>query len=1065
MDEFRFWQKQKLYLQVPEKAHRVLLFLLGILLFILLRLWYVAAEVHESAKEEFNKTRKKSSITSAERGTIRDRFGLLLAGNTTDFRVSIVWSEMKDIPQTFVDKSGKRRPLRKEYIKKLSELLSNELLLDPLVIEDQIHSHAALWDTVPFIIKSGLNEEEYYRLKFLEKDYPGLSVERIPRRIYPFKKTGCHAVGYLGKMPKASYDSIIMEKHKLSEYLKEAERGLDIEPPEELNIGSFFEAKRRYIDLEEKAYSLADACGITGVEAAFEGELRGFWGKRNFLADAKGQFVKELPGFRPPISGKRVILSLSIELQEFCEQLLALSEKERAQKSRATNVNEPAIRGGAIVAVEPLTGSVVALASFPRFDPNDFSSPDREKKARWVESEGYIAKVWDGTLPLFREHYVGQKFKTEETFLSWQQFLDLIVPPTSGIFEILKEDAPLHTVFDALCAFEDLQKRALQISPKELVELLEQKGEDSFPDNREEVKILCRFFSPLEASKEKLLALDLSHLLIFPEECTKELRENIGDFTIGEWRRLSIEASSFKNEIRKECRKSFHDNEFRKWRREHEKGYLADIRKIEREKHRAPQPYLELLQRQEKIQFDAFWKKHHASLLAAKLLEKKKPEFLYEQALKIDPSYLLPFLEALKTYDDHTWELLCHYEGLGGTQGKNLIATFLRAWGASPLRSFAFGVPQAQGSIFKLVTAYAGLKQRYEEGGATSLSDLSLQKIEDRTFTLQNNTYVGSFLDGRPIPQLYKGGRIPKSLHHAIGRCDLFRAIEYSSNPYFSLLAAEYLHSPDQLLEAARDFGYGKKTGIMLPSEAAGNLPDDIRSNRTGLYAFAIGQHTLLTTPLQTAMMLSAISNGGKLLCPNIVHLVAGRDLDIGRAIKAKGGKFPYQQDLLRLGIAFPLFLPPIAETGDAEITEYEPQVNGEIFLPPLVREALYEGMGRAIGRLYGDEKTERLKISNPKMYRDFLLQKGHFFGKSSTAEIIERVGITFSPPPLSSHVWFGAIAEEGKAFSFHDDFGKEELVVVVYLRFGGYGKEAAPLAAAVCEKWREIKKEHAAPQ
>ena len=41
------------------------------------------------------------------------------------------------------------------------------------------------------------------------------------------------------------------------------------------------------------------------------------------------------------------------------------------------------------------------------------------------------------------------------------------------------------------------------------------------------------------------------------------------------------------------------------------------------------------------------------------------------------------------------------------------------------------------------------------------------------------------------------------------------------------------------------------------------------------------------------------------------------------------------------------------------------------------------------------------------------------------------------------------------------DEFGQPELIVVIHLRYGGYGKEAAPLAAQIVKKWREIKRKY----
>ncbi len=113
--------------------------------------------------------------------------------------------------------------------------------------------------------------------------------------------------------------------------------------------------------------------GKSGIEAEFEEELRGFFGKKTFEVDQKGQFIRELAGGKAPVPGQQVVLSLSAELQQFAEELLAESEKERdgrifgidpADKKRKI-LKQPWIKGGAIVALDPNNGEVLALASFP----------------------------------------------------------------------------------------------------------------------------------------------------------------------------------------------------------------------------------------------------------------------------------------------------------------------------------------------------------------------------------------------------------------------------------------------------------------------------------------------------------------------------------------------------------------------------------------------------------------------------------------------------------------------------------------------------------------------------
>ncbi len=144
------------------------------------------------------------------------------------------------------------------------------------------------------------------------------------------------------------------------------------------------------------------------------------------------------------------------------------------------------------------------------------------------------------------------------------------------------------------------------------------------------------------------------------------------------------------------------------------------------------------------------------------------------------------------------------------------------------------------------------------------MSELNPLVMVDDKKEVGKNWIVGYTESGKTIPRHYKGGILPRSDHAGVGKINLVTAIAASSNPYFSLLALEHLDDPDELLEAARQFGYGSRTGIELPGETSGNLPKDIAYNRSGLYSFAIGQHTLLGTPLQSAVMFSAVANGGR---------------------------------------------------------------------------------------------------------------------------------------------------------------------------------------------------------
>lgn len=1099
---------------IPLKANKLLYILLSLLVLLGLRIWHLSVIQHEKRCEDAFKPRKKIVIEPSERGTIRDRFNILLAANKIEYRLAVIYSQIREVPAFAFQKDAQgvrtKRYLRKDYIKALAKVIAKEADLDEEHIADLIHSHAALYDSIPFILKHGLTEREYFRLKALEKDYPGLEVQRVPKRYYPRGKVGAHLIGYLGPMQKERYDKLICDIRTLSEYVKHRELGLDVEAPEGQKVTTFHEAKRKLFELQERAYTINDDIGVLGAEASFEEELRGYFGKRVYFSDAKGNFVRPMPGGHPSFTGKRLLLSISIELQEFAEKLLAQSELDRdvaslREKSMQKDPQkEPWMRGGAIVAMDPHTGDVFCMASYPRFNPNDFAR-QRDKKAeedalRWIENEVYLAKVWDRSLPLVRElvKESSSEWYTEEKYLDWNSYLEFILPANSPVLQKLSDEKPILDLIVFQRAFDEILKRAPTLSAQDVMQFLgraSNEGDLSLfqGDIARYQEILAPWFQGLKDVKEKLLLLDLTRLVVSHEDFSPELARAIGSLSIEEFRTLSTVAVHAFDALRKEAKRIFHEHDFKAWKKRYEKEFLQAMRQNEKKKKLQARPYLDYLNKKEKVLFEAFWKKWRFSLLefcctgnvheeisgdasilvpyydyfAEHLLLAQEP--LQKQLQALDVELVTPFLRSLKGFSDLTHPLYGKYGTKQGQTGKQLAQSFVKTASAGYLRSYAFRETTIQGSIFKLVTAYSGLKQLYlQKEGKCTAQDLRLFEIDDHLFKSEGKTYVGNFEDGKAIPQIYKGGRIPKSLNPHLGKMDLLRAIETSSNPYFSLIAGDYLKDPEDLALAARDFGYGEKTGVLLPGEIAGNIPNDLRENQTGLYATAIGQHTLVTTPLQTALMLSAIANGGKLLEPKIASLVAGKSHDFESYDLQKKKNFAYQKSLKTVGIDFPLFSQD-TDSVKNEVKNIPSKVRREIFFPDVVRSTLVEGMRRSVKHAQEERHgaLSRLYQAHPAMQRDFMKLKGEFVGKSSTAEVIEKVGLDVANPAhMYRHIWFGGFsldpslsAKKSHSFIFSTAEGAPELVVVVYLRYGGYGKEAAPIAAQVIQKWREIAK------
>ncbi|MBW3041045.1 penicillin-binding protein 2 [Prochlorococcus marinus] len=165
------------------------------------------------------------------------------------------------------------------------------------------------------ILLTDLSEEQVVRFKEQENNLYGAQIDIDLIRNYPYKSLAAHALGYT---------QLITQKE--------------------------------FSKLSEQGYKLSDRIGRKGIEAAFESELRGKWGGEMLEIDAIGTVQRSL-GLKLPRAGKDIRLTLDLDLQRTAEKVL--SDKV----------------GGAIVALDPRTGAIRAIASQPTFDLNFFSQP------------------------------------------------------------------------------------------------------------------------------------------------------------------------------------------------------------------------------------------------------------------------------------------------------------------------------------------------------------------------------------------------------------------------------------------------------------------------------------------------------------------------------------------------------------------------------------------------------------------------------------------------------------------------------------------------------------------
>ena len=360
----------------------------------------------------------------------------------------------------------------------------------------------------------------------------------------------------------------------------------------------------------------------------------------------------------------------------------------------------------------------------------------------------------------------------------------------------------------------------------------------------------------------------------------------------------------------------------------------------------------------------------------------------------------MKFLQTMRSFEELDRPLYGRYRSLRNIKGvqleKHLAAAFYPLSGYGYGRSQAFRQSTPQGSVFKLVVAYQGLWERFQK---LKEHHRALQELNPLTLLDSMKWHpkpgsaeqiLGYTLDGQVIKRLYKGGMLPRS-HPNIGTIDVMGAIEQSSNIYFSILAGDCLEDPLNLIDAARKFGFGERTGIELPGEIVGVLPDDITHNQTGLYSFAIGQHSLVVTPLQTAVMLGTIANKGQVLKPKVIQVIAGQEPLREYRDPFAHTQFAFQENLAAIGVHFPLFTATQSEGENPYVWYSAPEVKRTLNMPDVIRDPLIEGMHRVIDGPKGTARPTiiRALAKNPQWMRNYVELKNQLIGKTGTAEIL----------------------------------------------------------------------------
>jgi penicillin-binding protein 2 len=217
-----------------------------------------------------------------------------------------------------------REDVKDKPLSSLIVPLSEGLAIDADMLKERFDQITPAFESI--LIKQDAQPSDIAWVEAHNLEYPELRVEQQPQRRYPANGMLAHVLGYVAEIS-----------------------------PEQLKQQSF----------KDKGLKPGDIIGQSGLEQIYDDYLRGRDGYREVVVDSRGRIQDEIETVDPQ-PGRDLITTIDLDLQQSAEEQLQNSVTRR----------------GVIVAMDPNNGEILALASYPTFDPNLFSQRITTKEGR-----------------------------------------------------------------------------------------------------------------------------------------------------------------------------------------------------------------------------------------------------------------------------------------------------------------------------------------------------------------------------------------------------------------------------------------------------------------------------------------------------------------------------------------------------------------------------------------------------------------------------------------------------------------------------------------------------------
>jgi penicillin-binding protein 2 len=279
---------------------------------IFFRLWYLQVLTGEQYVQQANANNRRPLPIPAPRGELFDRTGAPIVRSTITNAVQITPSALPP-----------RGAPRIELYRRLGHLLG----MSPRHVQALVVKSRQALPYAPVTIKTDAGRNVLTVLAERQNEFPGVSQQPVSIRSYPYGEMAAHVLGHVGQVSE-----------------------------EELKLSAF------------RGVTEGTVVGQEGVEFYYDRYLRGKPGALQVEVNAQGEAVPVRLPVTEPKAGYSVKLTLDLGLQREGEAALL-------QGIGLANANGNPADAGAFVALDPRNGQVLAMGSYPHFDPNKFARP------------------------------------------------------------------------------------------------------------------------------------------------------------------------------------------------------------------------------------------------------------------------------------------------------------------------------------------------------------------------------------------------------------------------------------------------------------------------------------------------------------------------------------------------------------------------------------------------------------------------------------------------------------------------------------------------------------------